>query len=302
MLLMIFAVALLAFMDAALKKLVQNYSPMQVSAMRGMSSLPFALALLAWNKDFAQVLRVRWGWQLLRGVISVFTLAGLIYAFKRLNLADAYCIFFFAPLLIAALSAPLLGERIEPRGWVTIIVGLCGVIWMLQPSGTQLFSSGAVAALLATVGYVFASMILRVVSRTDSSAASTFWFLIMVSAGAGVLALPDWRAPLATDWPWLLAVGISGILGQHAISEAFRLAPLSLVAPFEYTALLWGVLLDYFLWQALPNTHLWGGATLVIGSGLYMLWREHVLHRNIVALPPTDIASALPQSEADQRN
>lgn len=275
MLFMIFAVAVLAFMDACLKKLTQNYPPLQVAAMRGMSSLPFILVLLAWNKDFAQVLRVRWGWQLLRGVISVITLGSFIYAFKYLTLSEAYSIFFFAPLLIAALSVPLLGERIDWRCWLAIVIGLCGVIWLLRPNSDYSFSLGMLAALVATVAYVFGALILRVVSRTDSSLASTFWFLVMVSVGAGVLALPGWRALVATDWLWLLAIGVSGLLGQHALGEAFRLAPAALVAPFEYTALLWGILLDFFFWGALPNSGMWGGATLVVGSGLYLLWREH---------------------------
>ena len=272
---MVFAVAVLAFMDACLKQLSQNYPSLQVAAMRGMSSLPFVLALLAFKKDFAQVLRVRWGWQLLRGVLSVMTLGSFIYAFKYLTLSEAYSIFFFAPLLIAALSVPLLGERIDWRCWVAIIIGLFGVIWLLRPNSDYMFSMGVLAALVAMLGYVFCSMILRVVSRTDSSIASTFWFLVMVSVGAGVLALPGWRALLATDWIWLLMVGVSGMLGQHALGEAFRLAPAGLVAPFEYTALLWGILLDYFFWATLPNSGMWGGATLVIGSGLYLLWREH---------------------------
>lgn len=301
MLYMIIAVGLLALMDAALKMLADHYSPLQVAAMRGMSSLPFMLALLAWKRDFMQVLRVRWGWQLLRGVLSVITLGSFVYAVKRLNLADAYCIFFFAPLLIAALSAPLLGERLDWRGWLAILVGLAGVIWMLQPGGHDWAGGGALAALVATVGYVLGSMVLRVVSRSDTTAASTFWFLAWVSLGAGLLALPDWRAPVAGDWPWLLAIGILGMLGQTAIGEAFRLAPPVLVAPFEYTALLWGVLLDWFLWRQAPHTGMLGGASLVIASGLYMLWREHAIQRDQTALTPVDVACSLPVENGQGR-
>lgn len=279
MLLMIFAVAILAVMDAALKQLGNHYSPLQVAAMRGMSSLPFILALLAHQKNFTQLIKVRWGWQILRGLISIATLYCFVYAFQRLNLADAYCIFFISPILIAALSAPLLGERLEWRGWLAIMLGLVGVIWMLRPSGSNWFNHGTIAALGATFGYVATSFIMRIVSRTDTTSASTFWFLIFVSLGAGLLALPDWRAPVSADWPWLLAIGLCGWLGQQAMSEAFRLAPPAVVAPFEYTALLWGVLLDYFIWGALPNTGLWGGASLVIASGLYMLWHEHRQHQ-----------------------
>ena len=279
MLMMIFAVAALSVMDAALKQLGNHYSPLQVSAMRGMSSLPFIIALLAHQKNFKQLLKIRWAWQITRGMISIATLYCFIYAFQRLNLADAYCIFFISPLVIAALSAPLLGERLELRGWLAILVGLIGVLWMLRPTTSHWLTDGTLAALCATAGYVATSFIMRIVSRTDTTSASTFWFLIFVSLGAGLLALPDWRAPVADDWPWLVLIGLCGWLGQQAMSEAFRLAPPAVVAPFEYTALLWGVLLDYFIWGALPNTGMWGGASLVIASGLYMLWHEQRLHR-----------------------
>ncbi len=295
---MIFAVAILSVMDAAMKNLSHHYAPFQVSALRGMSSLPFILALLAYKKNFKQLLAVRWGWQLLRGAVSILTLYAFIYAFQRMNLADAYCIFFISPLLIAALSVPLLGDKIEWRGWVAIIVGLIGVIWMLRPGGNQWEVSAVFAAVVATLGYVASSFIIRIVSRTDSTHASTFWFLLLVSVGAGLLALPQWRAPLLEDAPIILIVGVCGMLGQHAISEAFRLAPPALVAPFEYTALLWGVLLDYFIWGASPNTGIWAGALLVIGSGLYMLWREHLAQR--VVLTPIDIPCAEPNSKTSQ--
>ena len=241
---------------------------------------------------------MRWGWQLLRGVLSIITLGSFIYAAKRMNLADVYCIFFFAPLLIAALSVPFLGERLEWRGWLAILVGLVGVIWMLQPDGDSAIGLGTLAAVVATVGYVLGSIVLRVVSRTDTTAASTFWFLLTVSVGAGLLALPDWRAPQAADWPWLLAIGVLGILGQTALGESFRLAPPAQTAPFEYTALLWGVMLDWVLWTQAPNTGLWSGAVLVIGSGLYMLWREHVLHKASTVLTPIDVACNLPDDKA----
>lgn len=292
---MILAVGVLAFMDAALKMLSHHYPPLQLAAMRGMASLPFSLALLAHHGAFAEVVKVRWGWQLLRGVVSIITLCAFNISFKQLNLSDAYCIFFIAPLLIAALSVPFLGERIEWQRWLAIVVGLIGVIWMLRPSGNSLVGIGALAALVATISYVIGSIILRVVARTDSSMASTFWFLATVSIGAGLLALPDWVTPLAGDWGWLLAIGISGIIGQHTISEAFRMAPPAIIAPFEYTALLWGVLLDYVLWGASPNTGMWGGALIVIGSGLFMLWREHRTHKNSIALTPMDVPCALPE-------
>jgi drug/metabolite transporter (DMT)-like permease len=115
---------------------------------------------------------------------------------------------------------------------------------------------------------------LRLLARTDTTASMVFWFSVLLSVGAGLLAIPDW-VPLAADhWPLLLGIGITGALGQHLITEAFRHAPAAVVAPFEYTALLWGVTLDLVIWHVLPGAVTLAGGTIVIGAGLYLLARE----------------------------
>lgn len=298
MLCMIGAVAVLAGMDAALKALSQHYSPFQVTAMRGMASLPFTIALLLRKGQFGQLMRVHFRWHLLRGVIAVITLVTFIYALHQLSLADAYCIFFIAPVLITALSVPFLHEQVDWQRWLAIFAGLAGVIWMLKPGAQGWVSWGALAALVAAIGYALSAISLRIVGRTDSAAASTFWFLALVALGAGILAAPHWQAIQQVDWPWLLAVGLSGAIGQHYISEAFRLAPAGVVAPFEYTALIWGILLDFLVWGTPPNTGMWGGAAVVVGSGLFMLWREQKLHLAATMVSP-DIAPENPPEVQD---
>jgi drug/metabolite transporter (DMT)-like permease len=101
-----------------------------------------------------------------------------------------------------------------------------------------------------------------------------FWFSVLLSVGAGLLAIPGW-VPLNLDhWPLFIGVGVMGALGQHFITEAFRHAPAAVVAPFEYTALLWGVALDLVIWRVLPGAVTLGGGAIVIGAGLYLLARE----------------------------
>jgi drug/metabolite transporter (DMT)-like permease len=135
-------------------------------------------------------------------------------------------------------------------------------------------SLGALAAVAAVVTYSLSVVSLRLLARTDTTESMVFWFSVLLGAGAGLLAIPHW-VPLQLDhWPLFVGIGISGALGQHFITEAFRHAPAAVVAPFEYTALLWGVLLDLAIWRLLPGVVTLAGGTIVIGAGLYLLARE----------------------------
>jgi drug/metabolite transporter (DMT)-like permease len=276
MLLMLASVALFSLMDAGLKTLAAHYPPFQVAALRGLSSLPIVLAWALWTVGPKPLLRVRWPLHLLRGVLGIAMMASFVYALKRLPLSTAYSIFFVAPLLITALSVPILGERVGPRRWTAIGIGLLGVLVVLRPTGEGVLSMAGLAVLVAAGGYAVSAITVRVIARTDSTQAITFWLLALMALGAGALALPDW-VPLRAQDAWLIAaIGVAGALGQYTITEAFRLGEASLIAPLEYTALLWGVLLDLSLWGVLPDSITWLGAAIIIASGLYLIRRERV--------------------------
>ena len=281
MLLMLAAVALFALMDAGLKTLSAHYPPFQVAALRGMSSLPIVFAWVVLTTGPATLLRVRWPLHLLRGVLGITMMASFVYALKRLPLSTAYSIFFVAPLLITALSVPILGEHVGPRRWTAIAIGLLGVLVVLRPTGEGLLVDGkvslaGVAVLVAAIGYSVSAITVRVIARSDSTQAITFWLLALMALGAGALAVPDW-VPLQAGDAWLIGgIGVAGALGQYTITEAFRLGEASLIAPLEYTALVWGVALDLALWGVLPDAVTWIGAAIIIASGLYLLRRERV--------------------------
>jgi drug/metabolite transporter (DMT)-like permease len=275
-LLMLAAVALFALMDAGLKTLSAHYPPFQVAALRGLSSLPLVLAWALWTAGPRALLRVRWPLHLLRGALGIAMMASFVYALKRLPLSTAYSIFFVAPLLITALSVPFLGERVGPRRWTAIAIGLLGVLVVLRPSGQGMFTLAGLAVLVAATGYAISAITVRVLARTDSTQAITFWLLGLMALGAGALALPDW-VPLRGEHLWIVAaIGVAGALGQYTITEAFRLGEASLIAPLEYTALVWGLALDLALWGVLPDAATWAGAAIIIASGLYLLRRERV--------------------------
>jgi drug/metabolite transporter (DMT)-like permease len=203
-------------------------------------------------------------------------MASFVYALRTLPLSTAYSIFFVAPLLITALSVPFLGERVGPRRWTAIAIGLVGVLVVLRPTGEGLMSVAGVAVLVAALGYAVSAITVRVLARTDSTQAMVVWLMLLMALGAGLLAWPDWQ-PIRMGDAWVIAgIGVGGALGQYAITEAFRLGEASLIAPLEYTALVWGVALDLALWGVLPDAITWVGAAIIVASGLYLLRRERV--------------------------
>ena len=273
---MLLAVAFFSLMDAGLKVLSTHYPAFQVAAIRGAASLPFVLAWALATVGARPLLRVRWPLHLLRAVIGIAMMASFVYALRTLPLSTAYSIFFVAPLLVTALSVPVLGEKVGPRRWTAIGVGLLGVLVLLRPTGEGLMSLAALAVLLAALMYAVSAITVRVLARTDSTQSMMVWLMAMMAAGSALLAWPDWT-PVQGRHLWLiLGIGVGGALGQYAVTEAFRVGEASMVAPLEYTALVWGVLLDLAIWGVLPDAVTWVGAAIIVGSGLYLLRRERV--------------------------
>lgn len=276
MLTMLVAVAMFAMMDAGLKQLSTHYPPFQVASLRGAASLPLVLVWAIATAGIAPLLRVRWSLHLLRGVLGVAMMATFVYAVSKLPLSTTYSIFFVAPLLITALSVPVLGEKVGPRRWTAIAIGLIGVIVLLRPTGEGMISLAALAVLVAAVMYAVSAITVRVLARTDSTQSMMVWLMVMIAVGAGALAWPDWVTIRREDF-WLIAgVGVAGALGQYAITEAFRMGEASAIAPLEYTALVWGVLFDLTFWGVLPDGITWLGAGIIVASGLYLIRREKV--------------------------
>lgn len=273
---MLLAVALFALMDAGLKLLSAHYSPLQVAALRGLSSLPLVLAWVLASGTWRTLWRVHWPLHLLRGVLGVAMMACFVYGLRRLPLATAYAITFVAPLLITALAGPVLGEQVGPRRWLAIGIGLCGVLVVLRPSGEGMLSMAGLAVLVAALCYAGGALSVRVLARRDSTQAMVLWMIASLSLGASLLAWPQWQALQWRDGGIIAGVGLCGTLAQVALTEAFRRGEASLVAPLEYTALLWAVLLDVALWGVLPQAPTWLGAAIIIASGAYLLRHERV--------------------------
>ena len=271
---MLVAVACFAAMDSLLKLLSEHYAALQVAFIRGAAALPFVLAPVLLRDRLARLRPVNVRLHVLRGGLSIVMLVSFVLAVRESSLASTYAIFMCAPLLVAALSAPMLGEKVAGAQWGAIGVGLAGVLLMLEPTGGDFGTTGALWALLAVATYTVSVVTLRILARTDTNESMVFWFTAMLAVGAGLLSIPGWRHLQANHVPLMAGVGLCGALGQYFITVAFRSAPAATVTPFEYTALVWGVMLDVVIWSVWPDTITLVGGGIVIGAGLYLIDRE----------------------------
>lgn len=270
---MLMAVAVLAVLDVMLKLLTPHYSPLQVSTLRGLASIPFVLAPLLLRARLGRLKVRRWELHLARGVLGIAMMIGFTYAIRATSLSNVYTLYMVAPLLVTALSVLVLKEKVTLGGWIAVSVGLLGAVCVLRPSPQGLPLLAALAALGSAASYAMNYVLTRFMVETETPESMVFWFLALLALGCGLMAAPGWRSIASSDWALIVGLGLSGALGQYLITKAFVLAPASVVAPFDYTALLWGALFDWVIWSARAPLATIVGAVLIVGSGLYIMLR-----------------------------
>ena len=278
---MLASVAVFAVMDAAMKELAQTYPPLEVSCLRGLASIPFFLLGVSITGQWRHIVPVRWRDHFLRGGLAIVMLWLFIYSVSRLPLGTAYGIVLCAPLLITALSALVLREHVGRHRWLAVCCGLIGVAIILNPRGTEVITLAGLAAFAAALCYSVIALTIRRLTRTDSTLSIALSFVVMVGIGCGILAWPGWVPVLRDHWPWIAVIGLSGSIGQYLLIHAFRCATPSVIAPFEYTALLWGIALDWVLWGTVPGARVLTGGCVVISAGLYLIYREPLGSRDV---------------------
>jgi drug/metabolite transporter (DMT)-like permease len=272
---MLVAVGVFAVMDAGLKTLSVVYPAIEITALRAGASLPFMLASVFWHRAFGALAVERPLMYLGRALLGLLMLLSFIVSVRLQPLTESYAIFMSAPLMVALLSRLILGERV-PRGrWIAIGVGLCGVFVAMRPSASGLLSIGGLAALTSAACYAFGVLMIRTIGRTDSAHAMVLWYMVIIFIGATALAIPGWQPIAPSHWPVIALIGLTGAIAQHFVTSAFRRAPASVVAPFEYTALPWGLLIDYGVFHNPPGSRVLLGGAIVILGGLYLVWDEH---------------------------
>jgi drug/metabolite transporter (DMT)-like permease len=191
------------------------------------------------------------------------------------------------PIFLTALSVPLLGERVGIRRWSAVFAGFVGVLIMVRP-GSGVLEWKALTAIAGAFFYALAMVSIRRLSRSEPAGSIVFYFtLFAMAAGLFTLPLaallPDWIGPWvwpdADGWAILIGIGLLGGTAQLTLTYAFKLAPVAVIAPFEYGSLVFGVVFGLLIWQEAPDRYILLGAALVIASGLYILYRETKLRR-----------------------
>jgi drug/metabolite transporter (DMT)-like permease len=194
-------------------------------------------------------------------------------SFQTLPLADAYTLFFLTPMLVTALSVPLLKEHVGWRRWTAVVVGFCGVLIILRP-GFVAFEIGHLTAIASAVCFSFSALLLRWLGEGESRDALLIWTMVALVL-APVPALPFiFVTPTLGDLALMGFGGLLAGLAQIGLVVAFRMAAPAIVAPFQYTQMIWGVLFGYVVFADIPEWWTLLGSIVIIGSGLYILWRE----------------------------
>ncbi len=234
------------------------------------------LAIIRTTRPFHHVARSA------AGVSSMFL---NFWALSMLPLADITAFSFVAPIFAVVLAALLLSEHVGPFRWGAVLVGFAGTLLMVQPHGGlghlahSGFSLGAMLALSGAFLSSFVVVFIRQMSATERSEAIVFYFML-TSAIVGAATMIWFRAPLTfANTSWLVLVGLLGGVGQICMTYCYRYAEPSLLAPFDYTAMVWAVALGYFIFREIPEPMVMAGAGVVSAAGIFIVWRERNLHR-----------------------
>ena len=265
--------------DGLAKWLGAGYPIAELVFFRSIFALPPVFFILWQQRGGFAALKPRW--RLGHVIRAVFGL-GAVFAFftglRYLPLAEAISVAFAAPLFVTALSVPILGERVGPRRWAAVVVGFLGVLIMTRP-GAEAFRPEALYILAAALCYALAMLVTRRLARSDTTPAIMLSG-ICISLVVSGLALPfGWRTPQGVDFWLFVLLGLIGGIGMYFMTQAYRYAPAAVIAPFDYTALIWGTLIGWLVWQELPGANVWLGAAVVIASGLYIIYRETRMRR-----------------------
>jgi len=281
---------LFAMLSACVRFLGENGVPLgQVVFYRAFFAILPVLLMCAWRHQLASAIRTeRPMGHLTRGLISMAGMFLNFAALARLPLVDATAISFAAPLITVALAWLILSETVRFYRWTAVTVGFIGIVVMLWPylnlsqyatggSATAAATIGAACGLLAAFTNAGSVIQTRRLADTETTSSIVFYFS-MYCALAGLATLPfGWVWPTPFQFTVLIASGVIGGLAHILLTSSYQYAPASLVAPLDYTTMIWAYVLGYFLFGELPTIYVYIGSTIVAGSGLFVIWRERQL-------------------------
>ncbi|MBB4284877.1 DMT family transporter [Roseospira goensis] len=275
---MLLAVALFSVMDTLAKLLTTDFPAAQILLFRGGVAL-LILAPLAWRLggglDLVHQARRAPGKLLLAGLLGFGALASFLMAWRELPLVELGAILFAAPLIVTALSVPLLKEAVGIHRWSAVVVGFAGVLIVLQPGGA-VFVPAALWAIVGTLFYALWLISLRTAGKAVSSVLVAVTNALIMTVLALPFALWQWTPPSPEQAAGLVGIGLVGGLAQLCLVRAFSLAPAALVAPFDYSYTVYAAALGYAVFGDIPASSTWLGLVLLTAAGLYIIHRERL--------------------------
>ncbi|MDJ1018285.1 MAG: DMT family transporter [Paracoccaceae bacterium] len=259
--------------DAVIKFLGGTYAPFQILFFSVLMSFPLATLMLMTDRTPGTLRPVHPWWVAFRTASAIATAVSAFYAFSVLPLAQVYAFIFAAPLLITVLSIPILGEKVGLHRWFAVFLGLTGVLIVLRP-GAEPFTLGHLAGLVAALGGALASVITRKIGA-EERVAVIMLYPMMANAVLMGLALPFVYVPMPVEHLGLLAVvSLFGFSGALLMIMAYKRADAAIVAPMQYSQIIWGALFGAVFFGEVPDRFTWIGASTIILAGVYVVVRE----------------------------
>lgn len=259
--------------DAMAKWLTAYYSPLQIIFMRNLLAMPMILVMVLCIGGRSLLRTHHLRTHALRGLLLVGGAYTFFLGLKFLPLAEATSLVFAAPIFITALSVPLLGEQVGWRRWAAVIVGFVGVLIIVRP-GAAAFQPASLVVVVTAVLYALIMISARRIDQRESVWTLMLYVVLFPLLFSGLAVPLVWQAPQLSHLPQIFGMAVFGTLGMTLISQAFRLAPAAIVAPFDYTALIWASLLGWLVWGEIPGVWTYAGAAVIIASGIYIVIRE----------------------------
>ena len=270
-----FGVAGGLILDLCAKEILRHYSLQEFVFVRSVIAVLLMLALTPYFFGGYQNLRTnRWRWHALRTVFAVGAMFGFFYGLSQMPLVNTLTLGFTAPLMVTALSVPILGEHVGWRRWIAVTVGFVGVLIVLRPGAGE-FSFASAAVLFAAFCYAMQAITARHLGTSETTLSLSIYVVIgPMVLSAGLLNETNWKTPDLSGWLLLTGAGIGSIISWIGMINGYRSAAPALLAPLEYTALVGGAIAGYVFWNEVPDLWVLVGATVIIGSGLYVVYRE----------------------------
>ncbi len=263
-----------AGIDISVKALTGGFDTPQIVLLRSLFALPAVLLICHYQSGLKSLATPRWGWQLYRGFLTAGANFGFFYALAHVPIVTALLLSYIGPVLIVLLSRPLLGERVGLHQWLGIGVAFAGVVVVLRPDSLSL-PPAALAVFGSALCWALLSISNRRLAGEVPAGVLTFYTVPISALLAGLLTIGEWTAPAGTDWLLFAIAGCCGAGAHLLVAMAYRHANAAVIAPFEYTALIWISLAGYLFWNEQPDVFTWvGGGGVILGGWLAMRSRE----------------------------